>query len=156
MKIAVERWASYLKLDPDLLVAIIRQESDGRIHALRFEEHWRYLERPELFAKRLGTTIETELKLQCFSYGLMQVMGSVARELGFVYELPLLLDVATNIQYGALKLKTYMVRYRDKIEDAIASYNAGSVRINLLSKYENQDYVDSVLRFYAMKLFTNT
>lgn len=52
-------------------------------------------------------------------------------------------DVAFNIEYGATYLASQYKRYGDW-KDAVAAYNAGSVKKDASGRYSNQPYVDFV------------
>lgn len=52
-------------------------------------------------------------------------------------------DVAFNIEYGAKYLASQYKRYGDW-HDAVAAYNAGSVKKDASGRYTNQPYVDFV------------
>lgn len=130
-------------VDVRLALAIAETESAGDPLAVRFEPRWKYYFDVPQFAYRNRITQDTERALQSISWGLMQVMGSVCRELHFVDSLVKLgNDPALGAKYGCLKLAQLMKKY-PKLEDAIASYNAGSPR-KLDGKYVNQEYVDRV------------
>ncbi len=73
----------------------------------------------------------------------MQVMGSVARELGYLGPLQKLCVEQWGILYGCLQLKRLMHRYTE-LDDVIASYNAGSPIRVASGRYKNQSYVDAV------------
>lgn len=132
-------------LSPSLVAAICMRESGGDPFAARFEPKWRYFLEVSQNAKNCFISTETEQTLQAFSYGLMQVMGSVAREHGFTGPLPRLYDPQTNLEYGCRHLKKFMSFYKND-RDAIASYNAGWPRHREDGSYWNQDYVEDVLR----------
>lgn len=142
MQDLVIRKAAEFSLEPELVTAIIQVESAGNAYATRFEPDWRYLVRPELFAQKLGITIPTEHMLQQFSWGWMQIMGSVARELGFQDHLTKLCDPEINLHFGCKKLRTLTNKY-PTTSDVIAAYNAGSPRM-VHGRYDNQGYVDKV------------
>lgn len=79
----------------------------------------------------------------------MQVMGVVARELGFDGILTELCDEELGIAYGCkqlVRLKKWQRGYSES--DIIAAYNAGSARFDKQGNYENQSYVDKVLIYY--------
>ena len=88
----------------------------------------------------------TERIGQMCSWGLMQVMGAVARELGYTQSFPKLCYPAVGLRYGCLHLHKFKSKY-SAWPDVIASYNAGSPRRSLGpgSPYFNQSYVDKVL-----------
>jgi soluble lytic murein transglycosylase-like protein len=147
-------WAKASDIDADLIGAIVQVESAGNEKAMRYEKHWRYLVHPEKFAKLNNVSRETEEELQKFSYGLMQVMGSVAREHGMRGPLVNLLDPDLGLQYGCVHLKSFMQRYA-KLSDAVSSYNQGSPRKTEDGiKYLNQAYVDKVKALYDRRLIT--
>lgn len=131
------------QLDPDLVRAIAQVESSYNPWAMRFEPAWRYFYFPREHADRLMITAQTEEMMQATSWGLMQVMGSVARELGFDLELPRLCIPEMGLNYGCKKLKKLFARYQYE-EDVIAAYNAGSPRKEKSGMYFNQRYVDKI------------
>lgn len=135
------------RLDPNWVLALIQTESSGLPHAQRYEPNWRYLCRPDFYAQRLNITVETETQMQKFSYGLMQVMGSVAREHGYGDSLALLIDPFRALEYGCRHLNAFRRRYPTG-RDWIAAYNAGSPRKKPDGTYENEQYVKKVVKFW--------
>lgn len=135
-------------LDPTLIGAFCYVESGGKPSASRYEPNWRYFVTPDVFAKRLGITVETESVHQATSFGIMQVMGTVARELGFQDNLPKMIIPHVGIEYGILKLKLLIAKYQ-ALPEAIAAYNAGTPRRDGTGKFENQDYVDKVTKCHV-------
>jgi soluble lytic murein transglycosylase-like protein len=116
--------------------AIVYVESSFNPWAYRYEPHYQYL---------VGTNLRvTEQVGQQTSWGLMQVMGAVAREYGFTGWFPELCQPEVGLEYGCKHFKRYADRYGNWIE-AIAAYNAGSPR-KAGDQYVNQSYVDKVLR----------
>lgn len=152
LKAAIGKWMS-LGLDPDLVAAFCLQESAFDSNAMRYEQFWRYFLTPEVFAANLHVTPLTEKTLQAFSYGPMQIMGAVARELGYLGPLPNLLTPDNGVHYGCLKLLHLTTKFAN-VEDAISSYNQGNPAANLDGSYKNQAYVDSVMGYYKRKLYT--
>lgn len=136
------------QLDPNWVFAIIQTESAGLPAAMRYETSWKYLTRPDFYAHRLKITLETETQLQKFSYGLMQVMGSVAREYGYADSLALLVEPFRALEYGCRHLKNFRRRY-PLGRDWIAAYNAGSPRKSPDGTYENEAYVKKVVGFWS-------
>ena len=146
-------------LDKALVCAIIIKETSGAEFSARFEGsrydvearediirvNWRYTYLIDHFAKLNMTTKMTEYVLQSTSWGPMQLMGSVARELGYSKPLPLLGAASMGIHWGCRKLKSLTDRYSN-IEDAISSYNQGNPRKSG-GRYKNQPYVDGVLGY---------
>ena len=85
----------------------------------------------------------TERVGQMCSWGVMQVMGGVARGYGFLEPFPRLCEAIVGLNYGCKHLMHYYTQYQDWTT-AIACYNAGSPRVNDQGQYINQSYVDSV------------
>lgn len=139
--IQVEKWATQYGLEPDWVAACIMTESSGNQFSARFEPHFKWTYHPRVWAEKMGLTFETEDTCQKMSWGYMQIMGAVARELGFDGHIPELVDTDINLKFGCLKLQQLMQRYGD-IHSAIAAYNAGSVRKTPGGFYENQKHVD--------------
>lgn len=148
----VSRAADRYKLPAALIRAIIRVESAGNPLAVRAEPAFlnRYI-RPSVTT--YGASQETERWLRACSFGLMQVMGQVARELGCTEPyLTALCDPETGIDYGCRLLAKLRDRYvATRGWDAvIAAYNAGSPRIED-DRYVNQGYVDKVLKYWRQE-----
>ena len=124
----------------ELVSAIIKVESSGDTNAIRYEDHYKWLYEPEAFRGHKAT----ERIAQKTSWGLMQVMGAVARELGFKGRfLSELLKPELGIEYGCKQLKRQYKRY-DNWQDAISAYNQGNNRKSDNGDYANQGYVDRV------------
>lgn len=132
-------------LDPDLLTAIVIVESSGNPFSMRFEPKWRYYFHVREFAERLRYPVQSETVAQAMSWGLGQVMGSVAREYGFGGFLSQLSVPAIGLEYSCLHLRKFLARYGEETP-AVAAYNAGSARRLASGMYENQRYVDKVHR----------
>lgn len=123
----------------DLVQAICLVESSMNQWAIRFEAQYRWL------SGNTETMSDTERMGQKTSWGLMQVMGAVARDYGFTGWFPMLCDPATGLKYGTRHLARFYQRHQNW-PDAIASYNAGAPRRTDAGPYVNQRYVDDVLR----------
>lgn len=134
-------------LDADLVRAIVNKESSWNQWAMRFEPvvyaSGKYLLTPDKYASRLLISIETEKVAQSCSWGPMQVMGFLARELGFFGELTKLTMPDFGIKYGCQQLKRLSQRYGEE-SDVISAYNQGNARKTAGGMYENQKYVDDV------------
>jgi len=131
------------KIDPSLLAAIIMQESNGNVCAMRYEPGWRYVYNAEKFAKTIGSSVKTEEIGQSTSWGPCQVMGTVAREMGFRGWFSELCDPEVGIKYGA-RFFAQKVKTNETIDAAISAYNMGTARKKSNGKFENQHYVDGV------------
>jgi len=140
--------AEAFRLDVNLIRAIVAIESSYNPKATRFEKDWKYFFHPREFADKLGIPLEEEEKNQATSFGLMQVMVAVTRELGFNSRLEGLLVPQVSLYYGCKKLKRlFCSKMCDGAEEkVVAAYNAGSPRITSGGMFENQVYVDKVFR----------
>lgn len=139
----VEMAAVKNNCDLDVAVAIASVESSWDTYAVRYEPAWKYLYQVEKFAKSDLITAETEEQLQKMSWGLMQVMGSVCRELGFMHALPMVCEPEIGADLGTKKYAQLFRKYQNE-DDAIAAYNAGSPRKVPSGLYVNQGYVNKV------------
>ena len=122
--------------------AVCLVESSLNQWAYRYEPQYKYVVGA---AESLSATERTG---QMISWGLMQVMGGVARERGWTGPLPQLCDPVVGLKFGMLHLRKFYAKYQNW-PDALASYNAGSPRKGADGKYFNQSYVDKVLRAWA-------
>jgi len=146
----ISQEAKKQNIDVNLISAIVMVESAGRECAVRYEHNYRWLFHHRNFADDQGITEQTEETFQKTSWGLMQVMGAVARELGYKGPLVELCNPKLGLHYGCLKLKELIER-EDSIEDAIASYNAGQAvktRGGFYLPGTTQKYVDKVMKKY--------
>lgn len=138
-------------IDDLLVISIAQVESNVNPLSVRYEPKWKYLLDVEKFAKKNNITADTETVLQSLSYGPMQIMGSVCRELFFQDTLVKLFHMPElAIDLSVKKLKMWLDKYGN-IEDAIACWNGGNRKkylINGLLQYSNQKYVDKVMSVY--------
>lgn len=148
-----------------LVAAIVAVESNGNTWAWNPEPRYRYFwdvkrnapfralsaaervsEKPPADFRGLAGDPDNEWWAQAASWGLMQVMGGVARERGYrgAY-LSALCDSQAGLEYGCLQLAYLRRRYFAAWHwgGVIAAYNAGSPRL-IGEEYENQRYVDKV------------
>lgn len=140
----VEQWRLLAEaycgpLDADLILAVIWQESSGDQWAYRYEPQYQYfldvksgkpLYRSHLSgaANRLEALRllgSTEFNAQSASYGLMQVMGAVAREHGMTGWLTALCDPNIGIKFGCKHLVGHYQRNGNDIDTALLRYNGG-------------------------------
>lgn len=137
--------AAQVGVDPVLMLAIIEVETSGCRWATRFEPYWAYKFKVEKFAYEQSPKVTslTEEKHQMTSWGLMQCMGSVARELGFTGHLPEMTQTRTGLTLG-MKQFLRVKRNGYSVDDNIAAYNAGSAHMLSNGLYQNQPYVDKV------------
>ena len=126
----------------ELIEAFATVESSLNPWALRYEPQYKYL---YLLDDRSHLS-PTERVGQMCSWGLMQVMGAVAREHGFKGYFPQLCDPIVGLRYGCLHVTKFRAKY-GQWSDVIAAYNAGSPRREPTNpwSYVNQFYVNKVL-----------
>lgn len=145
----IKEISEQMGIDPLLTASLVVKESTANTWACRFEPQYSYLYVPATYAKKLFSSMETEINMQKTSWGLMQVMGGVARELGWDHWLSELCVPVIGIRFGCQHLKNKYLKYGNW-RDAVSAYNAGSVRKDPVSgKYSNQAYVDEVWIRYA-------
>lgn len=120
-------------LNPALVCAVCEWESEGwNTWAVRFE--------PAFDAKYLKPMVPhlpaTEEMTRAMSFGLMQVMGQVARERGFTGKfLSQLCNPATGLDVGCKQLKACVDKHPDDVRAALLAWNGGG----------NPGYPDSVV-----------
>lgn len=141
--VLVKNICSTESVNPLLILAIIYQESRGRPWVTRYEKDYAYLYLPLHYKDLLMISMETEVVHQKTSWGLMQIMGGLAREKGFDDYHPALCIPATNIAYGT-RILSHLLNLHPFLDDTIASYNAGSPRKREDGTYTNQVYVNNV------------
>jgi soluble lytic murein transglycosylase-like protein len=107
-------------LDPALVCAICEQESSWNPWAVRYEPAF-YL---HYVMPQRGLT-STEAYGRAFSYGLMQVMGEVAREEGYKEDLPALFDPETGLDAGCNHFKRKLVSADNNVAKALLMWNGG-------------------------------
>jgi hypothetical protein len=134
--------AAQFDIDPLLVSALILTESSGDPCAFRYEPAFykKYIARrtPEDLGGYFPCheiNVEAEKILRSCSFGLCQIMGQVARELGFRHmDMFTLLDPKTNLQFGLQKLEKEIVFAKRHLpfgsvgytyEKALLRYNGG-------------------------------
>ncbi|MGH9776079.1 MAG: lytic transglycosylase domain-containing protein [Candidatus Acidiferrales bacterium] len=121
-------------LPPELVCAVCEQESAWCPFAIRYE--------PAFFSKYVAPLFTnneitaTEAYARGISWGLMQVMGQVAREFGFArIFLSELCDPATGLDIGSKILAHKVSVAQGNLRDALLAWNGGG----------NPDYPAQVL-----------
>lgn len=108
-------------LDPALVCAVVEQESSWNPWASRFEP--RFLAR---YVEPLGLKDITESQERAFSYGLMQLMGEVSRELGWKGPILQLTDPAVNLVLGCQHLVNKLKAASGDVTKGLLLWNGGS------------------------------
>src|ERR1700677_138364 len=122
--------ASAHGLDPALVCEVVEQESAWDADAIRYEPAFR-----TRYVAPLGLP-PTEEVARSISWGLMQVMGQVAREHGFSGKfLSALCDPAAGLDIGCAVLAAKLASASDNVTRALELWNGGA----------NADYAPQVL-----------
>lgn len=137
-------------LDKVLVQALIAQESGGNPWASRVEPGYLANEVVKREAQAWSQrhhgvpTTQTELYLRSSSFGLLQIMGQVARENGFAPRyLTALYDPMTNLELGCRLLQRRKIKAAS-LEHLILMWNAG---IGSKPPVPDNAYVASVKKF---------
>jgi soluble lytic murein transglycosylase-like protein len=123
--------AKKMGLDPALVCAVVEQESNWNLWAIRAEKGFetRYID-------PLGLKNMTEVFARSMSWGLMQLMGEVAREMGFTGTyLSQLCDPPIGLLWGCKKLAQCLDAKGGDPEKALLMWNGGG----------NPNYANEVL-----------
>jgi len=122
--------AAKRSLDPALVCAVIEQECSWDAYAIRYEPAFR-----ARYVAPLHLT-PTEEIARSMSWGLMQVMGQVAREHGFAGKfLSALCDPAAGLDIGCAALAAKLAAAAGDVSRALLLWNGGA----------NPDYPAEVL-----------
>lgn len=107
------------QLPGDLVCAVCERESSWNPNATRFEPAFQkhYVDKLHL--------PPTEAKQRATSYGLMQLLGEVARELGYKGDIPALCDPATGLEWGCRHLANKLREAHGDMHAALQRWNGG-------------------------------
>lgn len=151
-------------LDPRVVAALVTVESSGNPFAWNPEPRYRYLwdvrqrrpfrpltasenadEVPPADFPFIAGDRDQEWWAQQASWGLMQVMGAVARELGFRGPyLTELVQPRTNLGLGCRHLANLLAWAEGDLVQALAAYNGGKAG-NTTEPFRNESYASKVL-----------
>jgi len=113
------------KLEPALVCAVIEQESAWNPWAVRYEPG--FLSRYVAPLYTAGKLSATETYMRSMSWGLMQVMGQVAREFGFKEtSLAELCEPAAGIEFGCRVLAARVAKAKGDVPAALQAWNGGA------------------------------
>lgn len=121
-------------IDPALVCSVCTHESNWQSYAVRYEAGFyrRYID-------SMKGLSDTEKTMRATSFGLMQVMGQTARELGFDRPfLTELLDPLNAANFGCKKLRNELAKNGQDITAALLGYNGGG----------DPSYPHLVMQFY--------
>lgn len=115
--------ATRQSLDPALMCAIAEQESNWEIYATRYEDAFynRYLK------KLYPGKPTTESIQRAISFGVLQLMGQSAREIGYsAIGLATLLEPIINFRFGCMHFANKLKSAKGDVEKALLLWNGGS------------------------------
>lgn len=114
------RAAARHNLDEALVCAVVEQESGWNPWAMRYE--------PGFYDQYVPKNLpSTEARARAFSWGLMQVMGEVARENGFTGKfLTELCQSTAGLEVGCRVLKRKLDKASGDIPKALLLWNGGA------------------------------
>jgi soluble lytic murein transglycosylase-like protein len=144
IRAAIETVAAKHGLEPNLIEAICLTESGGNPFATKPEPTYPYLMnvktwRPFSVTREQASAKTAPAGFPCLaghpdqewwsqqqSWGLMQVMGAVARELGFTGPyLSQLTEVVTGLHFGCKHFAAQLAWAKGDVNKALGAYNAG-------------------------------
>jgi len=128
-------------LSKSLVYAICVAESGLDTWAVRFERKWHWFLSVKEWAKIVHITSATERVCQQMSWGLMQIMGSVARERGFSKDLSQLCRPEIGVEYGCRQLD-YLLKRHYTTSRALSAYNTGNP-----DSVKGHEYAEHVMSF---------
>jgi soluble lytic murein transglycosylase-like protein len=114
-------------LNESLVCAVVEQESSWEPSATRYEPLFRERYIVPLIVP-LGLSLD-EQTFRATSYGLMQVLGEVAREFGYTGDTEGLKDPATGLEFGCRKLSQCMQRAGNDAYRALEFFNGGGNKL---------------------------
>lgn len=129
---------SHYSLPYHVVAGVVAQESAGNRKALRAEPKYLWLwgdDPGERLGRPPGEDEATEWYCQRISWGLMQVMGAVARELGFRGDWGDLFEPDTNLDLGCKYLAWCLKREHGDVFYALQRYNGGGSKTERTARY---------------------
>lgn len=144
-----QRTAKQFKLPYGLVCAICEVESDWNPVAMRFEPMFftRYISGKDIAKPIQPCNRVTEEIALATSWGLMQIMGATARQVGFdkAYLSELTIP-EVGLTYGCRYLLNVKSKYDSYgLGGIISAYNAGKPIMDKNGLWVNQSYVSKVL-----------
>jgi len=113
-------------LSPELVCAVVEQESSWNPWAIRYEPAF-YANYVAAQLSRGAIASETEARGRAFSWGLMQVMGQVAREHGFAdSSLASLCNPVIGLDVGCRVLAAKLACAEGNVSHALNLWNGGA------------------------------
>jgi soluble lytic murein transglycosylase-like protein len=108
---------------------LIKTESNFDPNAIRFEQNYQWLFATKSLSKELRCSEDTMINMQKTSWGLVQIMGAVACEIGFKGWCTKLCVPEINLNWGCEYLRRIILKQNllDPL-DIYAAWNHGSAK----------------------------
>lgn len=107
-------------LDPALICAVVEQESDWITWAIRYEPAFQ-----KRYVEPLKLQNQTEIVARSMSWGLLQLMGQGARELGFSEKMASLCDPYVGLEWGCKHFSRKFDAAGSDVTKALLLWNGG-------------------------------
>jgi len=124
-------------LDPALICAIVEQESDWQTFSIRYEPAFQ-----KRYVDPLNLGNYTEVMARSTSWGLMQLMGQCAREMGFSDKIASLCDPFTGLEWGCKHFARKYDAANADVQKALLLWNGGG------NAQYPQQVLDRVNKYY--------
>lgn len=111
-------------LSPKIFCGLVDRESAWNPWAIRYEPGF-YEEYVQKMIDSGAIHSETEAHGRSISWGLGQVMGETAREMGFTGDFAQLCEPETGLEYAARVFRHYIDRAGANLAAALQHYNGG-------------------------------
>lgn len=112
--------AGAANLDTAVICGICERESSWQPWTIRYEQTFY-----EMYVVPLNLADATEARARSFSWGLMQTMGQVAREVGYKGPLVGLCDPETSLQWGCKVFVRKLQHADGVVASALQLWNGG-------------------------------
>jgi soluble lytic murein transglycosylase-like protein len=152
---AVVKYSKKYGIEAELVLAMIRKESENNPFAMRLEPHLKKASWYNNTLRGLGLLKD----FHYCSFGYLQIMYGTAKHIGYLGAPFGLLNPDKAIKYGLKYLKWCIRRYKGKVWDGVSAYNQGNNRFydvnkngikDAKEKYYNQPYVSLVKKYYQI------
>ncbi len=151
-----------IKIEPAIVKAIIKQESQFKPYSMRYESHLKDTNNNNSkWYRNLLTEKEQTNKFSYYSMGLMQILYGIAKaETGYKGTQLDLLKIDNSLNCGIIYLKKLINKYWI-IEDVISAYNQGVVKGNkgyYKSKFidQNNNGIKDKIEIFINKMYVRS
>jgi len=139
IEFSIRKWSKLRNVDPNLIRAIIKTESQEKARAYRVD--YKVLKDQRWYLNTLSE-IEKKQKRCYASYGPMQILYGNAKHQGYKGLPEGLYNADVNIEHGTLVLRNNLIRYKGDVKKSLAAYNGGHGAI--LHKRKHGRYIRRV------------